>query len=211
MSDSKTLVLEYDDFHFLEPENCLREVEDLVNLFPNIKISFFCPPVLRGIPLFKNLDWCDKVRPFIDSGNVCLARHGLTHDQEEFKNLDLHEALFRLRVGDAAHEFAKLPFVKVFRGPHWGLNDDALKALVEQEYTHLYSHEDYRELDEEYAGRIKVKYYNWNLKDEAPDENLLITHGHTHNVCSNGIEETLEKVISFLDKVKPEYKFVNEV
>jgi len=211
MSDSKTLVLEYDDLHFLEPEDCLPQIQELVRTFPDIKISFFCPPLLRGTPIYKNMEWCAEVRKLIESGNVCLARHGLTHEPEEYKNLDYHDCSFRLGVGDAAHQFAKLPFVKVFRGPHWGLCDSALRALVEAEYTHLYNHEDYRELGERYKSQINIKYYNWNLKDDAPDEEMLITHGHTHDVCGNGIEETYDRLVSFLDKNKPTYKFVDEV
>jgi hypothetical protein len=207
----KTLVLEYDDLHFLQPEDCLDQITKFINLFPSIKISFFCPPFLRSVPLFKDSDWCSKIRKFIESGNVCLARHGLAHDQEEFKHLDFDDALFRLKIGDAVHAVAKLPYVKVFRGPHWGISSTSMEALLESGYTHLYNHQDYEKLGEQYKSQIKVEYYNWNLKDEAPDDSFLITHGHTHNVCSNGIEETFERVVSFIDTEKPEFKFVNEV
>ena len=157
-----SIVLEYDDIHPLHPENCLKEIDEFVRLFPNIKLSFFCPPLLRGVPLYKDKDWCGSIRKHIESGNVCLARHGLTHEQEEFKNLDLNEAEFRLKVGDAAHDVARLPYVKVFRGPHWGINMESITALINQGYTHLYNHQDYKELGDKYKNEINVRMIIYN-------------------------------------------------
>jgi len=211
MPDSKSLVLEYDDLHFLDPENCLTQIEEFVRLFPSIKISFFSVPMLRGVPLYKNKDWCQKIEKYISSGNVCLARHGLTHKQEEFKQLDYEDALLSLQIGDAVYDIAKLPYVKVFRGPHWGINESSVHALLDCEYTHLYNHLDYKNLGDKYRDQLKCVYYNWNLKREAPHDLILVTHGHTHNVCMNGIEETFNKVCSFIDKANPTFRFVHEI
>ena len=207
---SKTLVLEYDDLTFLDPENCLLQIEELVRRHPDIKLSFFTVPMMRGAPLSHNMEWCNSIRQHIYNENVCLGVHGLMHSQEEFKHLSYTEAALRLRFAEAVFETADLPFERVFRGPHWGLNQESLNAISDAEYTHLYNHEDYRSLN---AESMKVVYYNWNLKDNTPDgeEETIIAHGHTHNVCKNGIEETLDKVSKFIDDYRPEFKFINEV
>ena len=54
-----------------------------------------------------------------------------------------------------------------------------------------------------YIDNNKVIYYNWNLKDEAPVETLLVAHGHTHNVCQNGINETMHRIKKFIREQKP--------
>jgi len=218
------LVLEYDDLHFLPPENCMETIDKLVERFPDIKLSFFSIPYLRGFPVYADPEFCDKLRDHISNGNVSLAVHGLHHNQEEFKMYSYDQAYAALHMAESIFEEAKLPYRKVFRGPHWGLCDDSVKAMVKRNYTHLYSHEDYLELGESYQGKIKVLYYNWNLADEAPlEEGLLnkliakiapktiIAHGHTHDTCSNGIAETFDKVCSYIENNDVNFKFVHEV
>jgi len=207
MSNQKEIVLEYDDLTHLDPENCLDQIDELVRRHPNIKMSFFTVPMMRGVPLTHNLDWCSKIRKHIDNGNVCLAYHGLLHNPEEFKSIDKTECLLRLKFGRSIFETCKLPAAKVFRGPHWGMCTQAVEALEEEEFTHLYNHKDYLHL---LSDRMKVVYYNWNLKDEAPEIDTLVTHGHTHNVCENGIEQTMDKVSAFIDANNPHFKFVDE-
>ena len=202
------LVLEYDDLTFMDPENCLPQINELVRRHPNIKLSFFAVPMMRGIPLTHDMEWCRCIRQHVYNGNVCLGVHGLTHTQEEFKHLDYTEAALRLRFAEAVFETAALPFVRVFRGPHWGLNQETINAIADAEFTHLYNHEDYMGLR---TGGMHAVYYNWNLKDDPPEREMLVAHGHTHNVCQNGIEETLDKVSKFIDYYRPEFKFINEV
>ena len=112
--------------------------------------------------------------------------------------------------GDSKSIFdtCKLPVAKVFRGPHWGICDEAVKALECEGFTHLYNHTDYKHLTSDV---LKMVYYNWNLKDEPSGDDTLVTHGHTHNVCSNGISETLDKVSRFIDHTNPVFKFVDEL
>lgn len=205
----KTLVLEYDDLHWLNPENCISDIERFVSFIPNIKLSFFTPILLRHSPLWGDEAWLNKIKGFIESKNVELAVHGLFHTQEEFKSLSKSVAIHRLKI---AFEFSKkynVPIAKVFRGPHWGLNSDAVQALNELGFTHLYNHTDYKHLESDFNG--KVIYYNWNLKDPAPPDDLLIAHGHTHDVCQNGIHQTFDKVMDFINSNEVEFKFVSEV
>lgn len=208
MSNQKEIILEYDDLTHLNPENCIAQIDELVARHPKIKISFFTVPMMRGVPLSHDMAWCSRISKHIDNGNVTLAYHGLLHTPEEFKNLDKVECELRIRFATSIFNTCKLPVVKVFRGPHWGISDQAIKALEELEFTHLYNHTDYGHLA---SDKLKITYYNWNLKDDSPDDAILITHGHTHNVCENGIAETLDKVSKFIDEHNPSFKFVDEL
>ena len=205
------LVLEFDDFHWKYPENCLLEIEYLVKRFPNVRLSLFCTPALAGNELYRNTEWCDKVRYYINLGNIRLGVHGLYHSQEEFKFLDRITTQLYLNTAISIFERANLPFTKCFRGPHWGLNENTIKALNGLEFTHLYSHPDYKQLESLFKG--KVVYYNWNLKDNSPnpEDTLVIGHGHTHNVCQNGINESMYRLIDVLESNKYQTIFIDDV
>ena len=207
------LVLEFDDFHFLDPENCLKTINKYVNIIPKIKISLFTVPMLRGIPLFMNQAWCYQVRNLIQQGSLEICRHGLNHDVLEFRNLSYEEAKKKLMIGDHIFEVAGLQTQKVFRAPFWGINENVVHALNDLNYTHLYNHRDYSYLDALF--KAKVVRYNWNLSDPFDDslrpEWGVIAHGHTHDVCGNGIEETFQRVIDVLKSRPFEFKFTSEV
>jgi len=218
------LVLEYDDFHWMDPENCLDTVDKFVGRYPEIKLSFFSIPHLRGFPMNSGSGWCEEVREHIGNGNVQLARHGFYHTQEEFKHYNYDQAITSLVMGDDVVKDAGLSEAKVFRAPHWGLCEGAIKALVDMEYTHLYNHEDYIDMAEPFKNQIKVMYYNWNLADDEPEKDTgisrlinklapktIIAHGHTHDVCGNGISQTFDKVCDFIENNSVEFRFVNEV
>lgn len=203
------LVLDYDDFHWKEPENCIISIKELVTRFPSIKINLFTVPKHTNYPLESNKQWCREVKSLIDSGNIQLCTHGLTHSHLEFLNLGTEETIARL---DAAHTYfnrAGLPFAKVFKGPNWGINPNTYAALIEKGYTHIFSHQDYKPIVK--PGIISV-FYNWNLKDEFNGkEDLIIGHGHTWNVCDNGIAQTLERISNFIESNHPEFLFANEI
>lgn len=205
----KNLVLEFDDFHWRSPENCICEVDQLIKKFPNIKISLFTTPLLNNFPLYENNDWINKVRSYIRSNNLRLAVHGLYHTHEEFKFLEKEQAVQSLLVAESIFSRSGLPFTKVFRGPHWGINEQSIQALNDLQYTHFYNHENYKYLENKFNG--KVIYYNWNLKDDAPEDNILIAHGHTHNVCDNGITQVLPRIIKFIENNDLQFKFVDEI
>jgi hypothetical protein len=203
------LILEFDDFHWRYPENCISEIQELVDEFPDIKISLFTTALLSNLPISNNVEWVSKVKKFILSDNIRLAVHGIYHNNQEFKYMTKDQALASLSLVHSAFDHAKLPFVKVFRGPHWGINQESIDALNELSYTHLYNHEDYRNLD--HLFKNKVVYYNWNLKDDSPVEDTLVAHGHTHNVCENGIKQVMPKIKKFIIENNPTFGFVDEI
>lgn len=203
------LVLDFDDFHCKDPENCLIDIDQLVKFHKDIKITLFTVPRLNGIPMSSNIAWCHRVKQYIDSNNIRLAVHGYEHSMEEFKHLSINDASMKLDLAMDFFDVAELSYIKVFKGPNWGLNQNTITALKESGFTHLYSHDDYKKLD---TTGINTVYYNWNLKDDAPEGlDTYVAHGHTWNVCGNGIREVGGKILNFIDKFNPIFKFADEI
>jgi hypothetical protein len=198
------IILEYDDFHPNPEVDCLQTVKELVNEFPNILINLFTIPCYKGTPLYESKDWCRDVRTLIESNSIRLAIHGTYHTQEEYKYYDYKTAVDKIKLSENIMSAAKLDFVKVFRGPHWGLCLESATALCDLGYTHIYSHNSYSALNDQIKDRVLVPIYNWNLAHEYPNfetppsNKIIITHGHTHDVCGNGINESYGRLRTFL-------------
>lgn len=205
---SKKLVLEFDDLHWLEPENCISSIQELVKRHPNIKLNFFTVPFLRDNSILTHKEFYKEIHKYTE--NVNLGYHGFNHSTLEFKDLSLWEAYSRLKMASLLlYEFAGAQTMKIFRGPHWGINAEVINALKQLNFTHIYNHEDYKHLE---VPGIKFVYYNWNLKDEYKDEgDLVIAHGHTHATCQNGIDENIDKISNFIEKYKPKFLWADEV
>lgn len=212
MSNPKTVIFDFDDLHWLEPEDCLGTIEEIVEAVPDIKLSFFTVPDLRDNEIGKKRRWCNRLLNLIESGNVTLGVHGLVHSTEEFKHKSAQDAYDSLLDADFLFRKAKLPVESVFKGPHWGINAETYKALIDLGYTHVYTHPDYANLAEQFP-EIKSVFYNWNLKDDFVDngEKVIIGHGHTHDVCGNGIAQCKDRIINFCREHNPEYKFIHEI
>ena len=205
------LALEFDDFNPKTEVNCIDKIDTLVQRYPNIKLTFFTPALYERVPLFGNREWCSRVLHHIENNNVRLAVHGLYHTVEEFKQKSKNDALLSIVIAESVFKVAKLPYVKLFRGPHWGINENTYEALIELEYKAVFTHTDYSHLIPKYP-QIKSVLYNWNLKDvDCTEKNLIIGHGHTQNVCNNGIDESYERICNFIDKNNPEFAFADEI
>lgn len=209
-------VLDYDDFHWKEPENCLVTIKRMIDVIPTIKINLFTSAYYQNNLLSSNIDWCSKVRKLIDSNNIRLCVHGYTHiPTDEFKYYDYEGTLAALNMSETIFQASYLPFLKVFKGPGWGINDNTYKVLIEKGYSHIYvnEHWDFKKYNI-YQDKIKHISYNWNLKDSPPSDcNFINAHGHTWNVCSNGISETCSKLINYLYQNRNiiDFKFADEV
>ena len=205
------LVLEFDDFNPKQEVNCIEELDRLISLYPTIKITLFTSALYERVPLFRDKEWCERVNKHINNNNVRLAIHGLYHDVEEFKTKSKEDALLTLNIAESVFKTANLPFIKVFRGPHWGINKNSYEALIEFGYKAIYTHPDYDYLIDLYPS-IKSVIYNWNVKDvDCTARDLVIGHGHTQNVCGNGIQESFTRICNFINIHKPEFLFADEI
>lgn len=203
------LILEYDDFCSHDPENCLDTLYEMIKEVPHIKFNLFTVPAMRGDD--NSNEWVNSVQELIDNGNVQLSVHGLYHSFLEFENVTPFACKSYFNLINTYKEMYKVPWLPVFKGPNWGLNNITIEELISRGYTHIYNHEDHRHLEVLYLDKIKFVYYNQNLKDEIIPQDLIIAHGHTHNVCNNGIRETKDRVLKFVDKYKPEFMWTNEI
>lgn len=216
MTNALKVILEYDDLHCHPEVDCLDFAESMIRKWPNIIINFFTTPNYKDRPIYSDTEWCDRLIGHINNGNICLGLHGYTHAPLEFKHLSYEQAYHTVVKAEQKMIVGLLPFVKVWRSPQWGINAQVFQALCDLNYTHVYSHTDYRGLNDYYGDKTNVVYYNWNLKDEYPifenpvKNNVIVIHGHTHNVCGNGIEESYGRLKSFIQNNEVEFARVNE-
>lgn len=203
------LILDYDDFCSQEPENCLDVLHEMIKEVPHIKFNLFTVPAMGGH--HTDYIWLKEVRKLVESNNVRLCVHGLYHDHLEFENIDSAMCKAYLNLIDNHVNSDKKSWLPVFKGPNWGINSITIEHLISHNYTHIYNHEDHKYLEPLHSDQIKFVYYNQNLKDNIIPQDFMIAHGHTHNVCGNGIRETKNKVLRFIDQYKPEFLWANEV
>jgi len=216
------LILEFDDFNPHPEVDCLAEIKAFVRVFPEIKLTMFTPALYKDTPLYSNPTWCDEVRKLIKSDNLRLAVHGCYHTNEEFKNIDYQDAIRTIVRAESIFRVAALPFIRCFRGPHWGINQSTYNALKWLDYTHVYTHEDYKELADANQDVTNV-IYDWNLsglyipprkKDVfgfSDGFQVIVGHGHTHNVCGNGIQESSARIDDFIRTYTPKFNFADEI
>lgn len=205
------LALEFDDFNPKPEVNCIDIIDRIIAQYPNIKLTFFTTPLYERVPLFRDKKWCERVKKHIDNNNIQLAVHGLYHTVEEFKTKSKDDALLSIAVAESVFRVSKLPFIKLFRGPHWGINDATYEALIELEYKAVFTHPDYAYLINRHP-QIKSIFYNWNLdSNTCAETDLVIGHGHTQNVCGNGIEESYNRICNFINKNNPTFVFADEI
>lgn len=201
------IILEFDDFHPEASVNCLDSVEFLIKKYPKIVINLFTIPCYLSQPLYDSKYWCSSVAEHISNKNICLGVHGFMHTQEEFARKTYETAYSSLMNAHEIFEKSGLKFSKVFRGPHWGICGPSMEAITYCKYTHIYSHIKHKNITDRYCNEIKVIHYNWNLKDNfgeyenEPVGNICVAHGHTGNVCGNGIRESMNRITTGLDKL----------
>jgi hypothetical protein len=214
------IILEFDDLHPHPEVDCIHIIDELVKRCPHIILNFFTVPEFKGSPICWDTEWCDKIKGYIDSGNLCLGMHGHLHTPNEFKNISYKEAHTKIIKGEQRMLIGGLPFKKVWRSPHWGINRDTFQALIDLGYTHVYSHMDYQELNNKYKEEVKIAYYNFNLKDEWPNletaspNDIIVCHGHTssypHLSCGNSIWEQKDKILKIAKLKDVEFLRINE-
>lgn len=213
------IICEFDDIHPNEEVDCLDIAEQLLSANPSLTLNFFIPPNYRGDPVFNHKDWCIRLRTLVDSGRVCLGIHGYNHNME-FKSISYQDAVTKILASEATLNTVGLSYVKVFRGPFWAICEATCEALCDLGYTHLYSHNDYFELNEKFKGKIKIPIYNWNLKDDHPKlesplvTDICIAHGHTskysHLSCGNSIWDVFPKIEKLIEEHNPAFLRLDE-
>jgi hypothetical protein len=208
------IAIEYDDLapHTHQLEYLTKIKEHL----PEFKVTLFTIPldIRYGEPVrITNPEyelWRKAIRACIRDGWMELALHGLTHNYLEFKNLDHDQAVKRLITAERMMREANLPYVKIFKAPHWYVSPEAKEAIQNKHIVHGIG---------EFGGMEVVEdgYYHWNLKDDMPkpaemkDVKVMIAHGHVMdgNGCNNGIQETMHKILDL--PTDTNFHFISEI
>lgn len=194
------IALEADDFGPLNHRlDVLRKLRDR---YPDFKITMFTVPWdIRfnteggGTPISKPeySEWVNIVRHGVEDGWLEIAVHGLTHAPREFEGMDAKQAGARITFAEKFFEDVKIPYVKIFKAPQWLLSAEAKEVIEGCGYK-----------------VVEDGYYNWNIKDEFPVElDTIIGHGHVQDVCGNGLDESLFRLVQIPSEYK--FKFISEV
>lgn len=192
MNTPLKIAIEFDDF---SPRNSnLALLEEIKEHYPNFQVTLFTVPweIRFGQPTpitdAQFRPWVEAVKANADW--IEIALHGLTHKEQspqygvpaEFENIAYDEAWKRITVGEKMFINRDIPLAKIFKAPQWQLSSEGKKAA-------------------EVCGFKVVEdgYYHWNLKDDFPFTDkvpeIVIAHGHVQNVCGNGIEESMHRIM----------------
>lgn len=151
----------------------------LKELRPDFRCTLF------AIPALCPPDWLASMPEWVE-----LAMHGWTHDSVfECREWSKERMLRRM------HEpIVEMYFVQGFCAPGWQISDGCYEALLEEGWWVADQHlEDARR-----PKKLKVYLYeegHW--------------HGHTHNVCGNGIEETWDALVAAVNSAR-RFEFASE-
>jgi hypothetical protein len=200
MKKERWVALEADDFNPVNHRlDVLRKLRDR---YDDFKITMFTVPwdiryetEKGGAPITDErfTEWVNIVRHGVDDGWLEIAVHGLTHAPREFEGMEKKQADARITFAEKFLKDAKIPFVKIFKAPQWLLSEEAKKAVEDRGYK-----------------VVEDGYYNWNFKDDFPVElDEVIGHGHVQNVCDNGLDEALLRLVQIPEEYK--FKFISEV
>lgn len=179
------VVLEFDDFN--ENNHLLSKLFVLKNKYPQFKCTMFaipdhCPEeFIKGLP-----DWIE------------LCFHGKSHTPLECQSWNRHDVI---RYDEYSAKYQRLGFKRIFRPPYWVLSQEAYEQFMLLGWK-LALHPDDK--------RLFHYTYTWNLKD-APDlsKEILYGHGHIQNVCGNGIEESMNRIMMLPEDT--EFLFLSEI
>jgi hypothetical protein len=128
----------------------LERCEELIDKFPDIKISLFVPTaywrtVKSGTTTQKPLklsdfdDFCEELKD-LDPDNYEVGFHGYYHgipgesDNDEFQKISYQEANDKvdLMFAEVAASGLENVFKKMFRPPAWRMNPDAFRCLSDR-------------------------------------------------------------------------------
>jgi len=179
------MVFDWDDQ--CDEWDALPFLDELKKLNSKFKANLFVIPKKTSIKLFKEM----KKRDWIQ-----IIPHGYWHNDnwecEKWTKIKM------LRYIDKMLLPYKKYFVNGFKAPGWQISDGCYEGLLERGWWVM----DQARLNDRRPAKLKVFL--------ADNTNSIHYHGHTHDVCHNGIEESMDnlrKLIPTVDK----FDFISEV
>jgi hypothetical protein len=173
----KTVIVDADDF--CEDNEGWNFLTTIKKHIPNFKINLFCIVGSCSDDFFIKY----KQIEWID-----LIPHGWKHPTpKECINWSYEESM------DYLYRIEELGLTKGFKAPGWQISDGMYKALLEKEYWVA---------DQLYNNKRRPKGLKAYLLDEP-----YKYHHHIQNVCGNGLEESMEQILS----LKGNFKFIKDI
>lgn len=212
--------------HPRSSKKVLKQCNDLISQFPNIKFTLFIPIAYwrtfgdtatnNPLYLWEDKELCDVLKNLNDD-NYELGYHGFFHgipgksNNDEFQYLTEEEATQKIDFMEEGLKKAGLykKFKKIFRPPAWRISPGAIKAFKNKKFEILALSKQQYALDvynDEQNNFPKVNYYNLNppfipLK-ELDNEQLNIVY-HACEWDKNYLsEEKMNDLIQFLNDIK---------
>ena len=165
---SGPVVFDVDDF--CDQHDCLSSLDQLKEHYPNFRCTLFTILGTTSPRLLR----AARRRPWIE-----LAAHGVTHTpNEELKRLT-HTKLY------TALKLMPPFFVRGFRPPGWFLPDHGVRACNDAKCWIACHERDAARL------RRKARYGLY-----VCGQHYDYWHGHTHDVCNNGIVQCLPELLT---------------
>lgn len=188
-------IFDLDDFY--DKCNVLPRLKELKKILPNLKVNLFTITNKISKELLeeaKKEDW------------IHLIPHGLNHDTNyECAHLNLETA--KKLISDMPN---KEYYQKGFKAPGWQISIWMMFALKEAGYW-LAVQDKGGKFNGNPDGPFQppvidgLKYYALN----EPPAGSVVIHGHTWEVCGNGLEALWQKLIA-IDK-DSEFLFINDI
>ena len=139
--------------HPFSSTRVLERCEELISIFPDIKISLFIPTAYwrtkksgtttrEPLKLSHFDDFCEEIKN-LDPNNYEVGFHGYYHgipgqsDNDEFQNISYQEtnSKINLMFEEVVQSGLEDVFKKMFRPPAWRMNPDAFRCLADRGFN----------------------------------------------------------------------------
>ncbi|KPJ84316.1 MAG: hypothetical protein AMS17_16420 [Spirochaetes bacterium DG_61] len=206
--------IDIDDFHSFPKWDCTDVLLRCVEQIPEIKFTLFFTPFMKKIPATDYPQSLERLRELIETGNVEVYLHGLTHMKflnGEFGALPMNIVRKRILKSFQYTERCRIPFKRGYKFPWNVYNSASLKALERLDlvlFSNKYEKEFHgRQVIWENRDHIKKRYIQpANYRHGRPVKPLstdtIYYHGHAQNVRSTGIRESCNTLLKELSELK---------
>jgi hypothetical protein len=185
-------VIDYDDFTV---GTALSNLLRIKKHYPGFKVTAFTIPMhlsvlKKELPFERLKAWAEVVREY---DWIEIAVHGYAHLREECL-VDRAKAERLLSESEKTLTELGLPWVKVFKAPHWLASREMYECLRDRGYLVAV---DRNQLKPDVPG-LKTYTFNWSLDETVlPSEEWIKGHGHFYGT-PNDILLTMSNLFSNL-------------
>ena len=200
----QTFIVDFDDLSCTTPGMDL--LFKLKEHFPNFKCTCFTPAfhkdlMTKKVSVDKFKEWGKII---IDNPWIEVAPHGFAHYENEWMISDKRMLNVMMDATEnCLGNFLGIPFVKIFKFPHWKGSKEAEEVLLERGYTLAID----RNNPKTYTN-IKTYIWNWSIDDiPVPKYHTIKAHGHIW-LTNNGLDSCYPNLLKI--PTNAEFKTISE-